>query len=511
MFDKTPESISVGFIEGRPVYWNGPGGVLVTAGARGGKLRDLLAYSICEGGYGGTAVILDPKGELYAISQKQTQPPKACIAWNPQRLNGAPTSRINPLGHLRRDCPNLVSNMQETFRNFAPSSGAAQAVYFEERMQEILVGGGLAITEHDGVLTFPRLYEFINTIPAGGNAYLDFAFEMSESKYAIARRIEEEIAAWRERDSGGGMAGVFGELFKSFAALADPVLMESVSPPFDFDLAELTRSRTPHHLYLMPPAHLLRQWAPIIKTITSRLYFEKKSAPSAPRQTWFIDEAAQLSGYPLIRQLFSIGAGIGIRPVAVFQSTDQMKAIGPNADVEITASAACRVYFAVRDLTSATVLSRMLGTQTIQYDDEFSQARASIAKQQAIQNILSGGDLISSVIEAAHYGQVETIRSKQQRALRTPDEVLNTPGDQAYIFADGLPHPLYAERAPYYEQRFMAGRYHPNPFHPPAGSVRVKQMFGSASRRIIRERVPERYAHLPQYADGYWTYVEGYA
>ena len=121
MFDKTVESIFVGFIEGRSVYWNGPGGVLVTAGARGGKLRDLLCFSICEGGYGGTAVILDPKGELYAISRKQTQPVKHCIPWNPHRLNGVGSARINPLGHLRRDCPNLVSNMQATFRTFAPA------------------------------------------------------------------------------------------------------------------------------------------------------------------------------------------------------------------------------------------------------------------------------------------------------------------------------------------------------------------------------------------------------
>jgi len=105
---------------------------------------------------------------------------------------------------------------------------------------------------------------------------------------------------------------------------------------------------------------------------------------------------------------------------------------------------------------------------------------------------------------------METHRSQQQRWLRTMDEVIGTPSDRQFIFADGLSHPIYAERAPYWEQRFMAGRFHPNPFHPPHDRVRIKTMFGHDRRRIVTERVPAHLAHLPQYADGYWSYVEGF-
>ena len=49
-----------------------------------------------------------------------------------------------------------------------------------------------------------------------------------------------------------------------------------------------------------------------------------------------------------------------------------------------------------------------------------------------------------------------------------------------------------------------------NPFHPPNDRVRIKKRFGHEWRRVIREHVPARYAQLPQFADGYWSYIEGF-
>ena len=79
-----------------------------------------------------------------------------------------------------------------------------------------------------------------------------------------------------------------------------------------------------------------------------------------------------------------------------------------------------------------------------------------------------------------------------------------------YIMCDDLPGPLYAQRAPYWTKEWMAGHYHPNPYHPPLDSVSVATRWGLRTRRIITEAVPNEYAHLPQYAGGLWSYVEGF-
>ncbi|MEM6277800.1 MAG: type IV secretory system conjugative DNA transfer family protein, partial [Pseudomonadota bacterium] len=456
-FTQHPNSLFIGFFGNRPRWYSGAGGLSIVAGARGGKLRDLLAYNICSGIYLLTMLILDMKGELAAISQKQTADRKYCIYWNPLRLHGLPYHRINPLDYIRIDSPSLISDIKVLCLNLIPDSGSPNGAFFESRAREVLEGIMVALTKQNGVLTFPDLYHVINLIPGGGDDWLNFAFEMSECGYPLSVRVEEEIAESRD-DHTGGFKGILGEVFRAVAPLSDPVLMDAVSPPFDFSLGDPCCGDQAYQVYLMPPAEFVEAWAPILKSIFVGAMIWKARAPGAPQQTWILDECAQLGRFPLVPKMFTYGAGIGIRPVAVYQSADQMKATGPNADTIIPSSAACQLWFAIRDLASATSVSRMLGAQTLEYDDPAAQARARHAKQQALQALLNGDDPFSAGLSYKHHREEAERPSKQHRLLRTPDEVLNTPGDRAYVFVDGLGKPIYADRKPYSDQRFMAGR-----------------------------------------------------
>lgn len=353
IFNKTPDALFCGFLGRKPIYWNGMGGVLLTAGARGGKLRDMLAYTILDGMYDGTLAILDMKGELAAISQRQTIGRKHCIYWNPAGLHSMPRHRINPVDYIHDCSPTLVSDVKVFAENMIALSGSNNGEYFERRGREFLEGIILTIVKLDGVLSLPRLYEIINLIPGNSEAWLDFAFEMNEAGYEISTRIEQEIAESRSSE-GTGMRGILGEIFKSFSALSDPVLMQSVSPPYDFSLSQLCSNDQTYNFYMMPPAEFIDAWGPIIKALFVDAMIYKSRAPSAPRQTWILDECAQLNRFPLVTKLFTYGAGIGIRPVVVLQASSQLKILGPDAETIITSSAAVRIYFAVRDIESAS-------------------------------------------------------------------------------------------------------------------------------------------------------------
>lgn len=98
--------------------------------------------------------------------------------------------------------------------------------------------------------------------------------------------------------------------------------------------------------------------------------------------------------------------------------------------------------------------------------------------------------------------------SLQHRMLMTADEVLGLPDDEAIVRVDGVAQPILAKRRPYWEQRELAGRFHPNPYHPPLDRVRDKGFFGHKSLRVIEELVPDEFAHYPQYRGGFWSKVK---
>ncbi|MDH5721907.1 MAG: type IV secretory system conjugative DNA transfer family protein [Alphaproteobacteria bacterium] len=464
MFDQHSNSLLIGFYGHRPVWYSGMGGLLLVAGARGGKLRDVLAYNICRGICLSSMVILDMKGELAVISQGQELDGKIPIYWNPCGLHGMPQHRINPVDYIRIDSPSLVSDTKVFCENKIAVSGSPNADYFERRAQEFLEAMTLTLAEKNGTLTLPDLYRVINLIPGGTDEWLNFAYDMSRSCFPVAMRIEEEIASSRNNPTNG-FQGILGELFKGFACLSDPQLLSSVSPPYDFSFSQPCEGDQKYQAYFMPRAEFVESWSPVLKDLFVAAMIYKSRKPQAPQQTWVIDEAAQLNKFPLIVKLYTYGAGIGIRPWAVFQSTKQMKSLGHEADNIITSSAALRSYFAVRDIETASSVSRMIGAQTLVYEDEHAHARARHAKRQAVQAFLSGDDPLSAGLNYAHHAREAETPHMQHRQLRNPDEVLNTPADKQYIFADGLPGVLYGDRKPYYQQRFMKGRYSDNPYY----------------------------------------------
>ena len=124
MFEKTPSSVFIGYFQGHPIYYNSPAGMVVTGGARSGKMTTFLAKNLLSGTCLQTLLILDPKGEGAYLSQDQTPDQKFCAYWNPARLHGLPKDRINPFGHLRIDSPTLVSDIKVACENFTPNTSS---------------------------------------------------------------------------------------------------------------------------------------------------------------------------------------------------------------------------------------------------------------------------------------------------------------------------------------------------------------------------------------------------
>ena len=514
LFEKHPHAVFLGFFNGRAVYHSGAAGISVTAGPRAGKFRDMLAHNLLCGTCLQSLIMLDPKGEGAYVAQDQTADGKFMAVWNPLGLHGLIQDRINFLGHIRLDSPTLVPDIKVLWENLIAKGKSADSDYFIGRGREYGEAISLAICELVGELSFPALYEAINLIPGGGDDWIDFAFHMSRSRFPNVRSVEAEIAASRA-DTGNGFRGIIGELMRSVACLSDPLLMASVSPPYTFRMEDLVASDQAWQLHLCPPAEFIGPWSPVIKSAMVSAMLIKARAPAAKRITFFIDECGQLvsgesAGFPLVPRLFSYGAGIGCQPVAIFQSNAQMNSLAPGAKDVIQSGAAAALMFALRgDFESSQDCSRRLGTQTLLYDDRLAQERAHHARNEAMRALLSGGDPLQAGLSMAHQSYEAVHQSKQQRAVRTIDEIMNMPSNKAYLFHEDVEYPIEIDRVPYMDRRDLAGLFHPNPMHPPLDRVTVQTRWGKRTRRVITEPVPQRFAHFPQYRAGLWSHVKG--
>lgn len=508
MFEWSENAIYCGKAFGRRMWINLPGGYVLTAGARTGKLRDILAQNICAGALtDATLLIFDIKGELAAISQDQTPDKKFCVYWNAHALHGLPQHRINPTSHIRWSSPTMISDIKVMLEGLLPQTGAPQAKYFELNAARIAEALCVMLTKLNGVLTLPDLYKAVLLLKAGGKAWTEFAYEMYRSGIPECVGVEAEIHEARS-DSSGGFRGIIGEMQAALACLSDDRLRESLSPPFDFSMEDLCRKDQAYQFYLMCPENMVGSWAPMVKAILASAKTIKARAPDAPQQTWIIDEAGRLSGYEQIVRLFTDGAGIGIRPFVVFQDFLQANKLMPDGAQLIASSAAVQIFFGVRDQVTAKRVSDMLGYETLSYDDPLIQSRARALHHEAMKELFSGGDPfdVASRIAQADYEAGHKI--KIRRPVKTPDEVRFGPENSLYMFADGLSGGVIGTRESYLDQLWMAGRFHGNPNHPPLDKVQIQTRWGKRWRKVITAPVPEEFAHFPQYQSGFWSFIE---
>ena len=483
---------------------------LTIAGAGAGKMRDLLAMAVA-GNAGQRNFILDPRGEIAAVTMPNFVMSGAyAYFWNPCAIAGLPRHRCNPLDILNLDSPRLHADCKFICESLIPLSGSGNGKYFELRAREWADAILKARVERNGTVSFPDLYRTINIIESDPIAWADELEFMLASRFEGVRRTAAEMLT-KQQDSSKEFGSILGELYAYLSFLDDPMLQEALEEP-DFSLTALNDPLQAATLFVNVPIEYVSLWGPVLRTLFTVAMLYKSRAPQAPRLTMIVDEAGQLGNFESLLRAFTFGRGAGVKAWALFQDTGQIISNYGSAALQgFFGSAASRQFFGVRDYETAQMVSRMLGTQTLEYDDTLRQADAGRSKFNAAMRIMNGDDPFAAMYDMKHFGEASAHQTKQARPLMTPDEILAMPEDRQILFISGKNlKPIYAGRAPYFTNAGWAGRFLPNPYHPPPDRVALPSKHGERFARVITEPVPAPYAHYPQYAGGMWSYVEGY-
>lgn len=501
--------LPLGYLDRKPIRLESDAPILTVAGAGSGKFRDILG-EVAINAHGGPKIWLDPRGEIGAVSQHTFAPAgEHAWNWNPFRIAGLTGHSCNPLDILLPG-PRLHADTKFLCQNLIPLSGSANGQYFELRAREWMEAIMKALVEQRGGVSFPALWRVINQVEGNPGAWADMLERMLTSAFQDVARVAGEMLT-KQQDSPKEFGSIMGEIYAHLSCLSDPAILDSLEDG-GFSLRALCEGPPVANVFLNVPAEYLKLWSPILRVIFAVVMLYKSRAPEAQRITMIIDEAAQLGKFEALLHAFSYGRGFGIRTWALFQDIGQIaRNFDRTAIQTLMGNAQVRQFFGIRDYETAKLVSEMLGTQTLAFDGFEYQAAARRERWNAAREALMGGDPLSWGYDFGHYDRTSQHRTKQARPLMTPDEILSMPEDAQILFVSGLDlRPVCGERRSYFSQRRNAGRFLPNPYHPPVDRVRVKTRFGSKWARVISEPVPEKWRDFPQYRDGRALHVEGY-
>lgn len=505
-----PKGLQIGYWENRALYLDGDAPMITIGGAGSGKLRDLLAYVVCNSP-GQRFIALDPRGELGAISiHMHALHGEDAYFWNPMASCGLPQHRSNPLDILTMESLTLHADSKFLAEGFITSSGGGNGRYFELRAQEWLDALMKSRVEQNGRVSLPDLYRTVNVIESDQQTWADQVEAMLASRFDGVKRVASEMLT-KQQDTPKEFGAIMGEIYGHLSFLDDPVLLASLEES-DFSMAALCDPDRVCKIFLNIPAEYLGIWSPLVRLFFTTAILYKTRVPQRERIVLVVDEAGQLGRFETLLRAFTYGRGAGVRAWAIFQDDGQIaRNFGQPALQSFFGSAQMRQFFGVRDYSTARLVSSMLGTETLEYDDPLQQAAARRQKWETVRSVLGGADPFEAAYDYAHYRRNAENRVKQARALLTPDEVLALPEDHQVLFISGKNlKPILASKHPYFTRREMAGRYLANPYHPPLDSVPIATRFGSRRVPVITAPVPRDLARFPQHRDGTRSYVKGF-
>ncbi len=502
--------LQIGYASNKPLCLETDAPIITIAGAGSGKMRDLLALAVARNA-GRRNFILDPRGEIASVTMVNFAFERSYLyCWNPTGMRGLPQHRMNPLDILKLNDPHFHADCKFIAESLIPASGASNGRYFELRAREWVENIIKMLVETTGRVSFPSLYRVINWIESDTQRWADCLECMLGSSMDSVRRTAGEMLA-KQQESEKEFGSIIGELYAHLNFLDDPMLLASLDNA-DASLADTCDAHQATSWAINVPIEYVGLWSPILRTMFTVQMLYKSRAPSAPPVNMIIDEAGQLGNFEALLRAFTFGRGAGLRTWALFQDVGQIvRNFGAPALQGFMGSAALRQFFGVRDYQTAQMVSSMLGTETLEYDDGLRQADARRQKLNAALGIMNGSDPFSAYADMKYHAFAETNRTKQARALMMPEEVLSMPEDRQILFISGKNlKPVFAEKHPYYTRGDFAGRFLPNPFHPPHDSVPIPSRWGQRRARIVTQTVPQHFAQYPQYTSGTWSYVEGY-
>lgn len=394
--------------------------ILTCAPSGSGKDVGAVIPALLE--HPGSVIVLDPKGEDYAVTHRQ----RSALGSNvylvdPFGLTDGETARFNWLDFIDVESPDCVSQAA-LLADYIVVQGEKSDSHFEESAKSLLQGLILlAAADPDPEMRNIASVRQMLTLTGEEFTGLMTACIGHPAAYDVISRCASKMLGTPERERGS----IISTAQRHTAFLDDPRIAHVLSGT-DFDLRQIKHENM--SVFLVFPPDKLR----LYRSFNRAFFGLAQSALTAsnhipPAKVLFIfNEFAQLGYMPTVEDGLTVVRGYGGQFWIIVQDLSQLK--GVYSKWQTFLANTTRQFFGCSDYDTAKYISDSLGAYT-------------------------------QIVETG-----ERSHSHVARNLLNPDEVLTTPTSCIIVLMQGQA-PVLLDRMAYYSDPAYKGLYDANPYY----------------------------------------------
>ncbi len=373
-------------------------------------------------------VVHDIKGENFELSSgyRKNVMGQKVFSWNPASVTGI-THCYNPLEFISNEQGKMVDDSQKIMSLLLP-----EQEFWTNEARSFGLGILLkTIAKPNIVASFAEIYKethvddvaFQNAVDLdtlGGKMHPVAIMNLS----AFANKAQKE------------QSGVLSTFNSSIELWANPLLCTATNSS-DFDFHEFRKVKNTIYIILTPDnIERLRPLMQIVYQQAAAIWTQYLPKDDEPHGVMLmIDEFPTLGKMEIIKNGIAYFRGYRVRLFLVVQDTEQLKgAYEQDGMNSFLSNSTYRITFAANNIDTANLISQTLGNKTVNADSV---------------NLPKYLDIDPSK-KSIH-------RSKQQRALLLPQEVINLPRDEQILMIEAC-NPIKCTKIKYYEDPMFRKR-----------------------------------------------------
>jgi type IV secretion system protein VirD4 len=415
-------------------------GIFAPAGA--GKSTKVLGPNLFS--YPGNCVVIDPKGELYELTNehRQTHFGHTIIRLDPALVCGPGANCFNPFDHKFIDphASDFLDRVRDLANTLVVRAGTEPEPFWSDAAENVIAAFAAHVIANEPKEEL-RTPWGMRLLLASRENYAHALAEMQKNEEfdGVLQQLGGQLSWFVDKQLGSVMS-----MAQRHTNIFDSPLITDATGGTDWDPTELRSGKMT--VYVIVPGDRLVIWAGWMRMVLgSILRIITRGRPTEQNPvTFFVDEAAHIGRMQALEDGITLMRGMGIRIFLCFQSIDQVNKCFGDRAATVLDNLGTQLYFGITSYQTAEEISKRIGEFTLRnttYGSNFGSSRSTGVKSDG--GSTNNGTSISTV--------------EQGLRLVRPEEIMTMDESEGLLFHKNYPV-IMCNMRPYYSDN--AFRWH---------------------------------------------------